>query len=121
MKISLIPWWVKALVLAAILAAASYFWYDKGYDARDLEIKTEQLIEIEELQAQKAAKEGELRDVSAALQESLANVRVEIVYIDKVVTKEIEKPVYSQCIVPESGVSLLRENAQKLNSTRKQP
>jgi hypothetical protein len=114
----IIPFWAKALALALVIGGFSWFWYDKGYDARDLEVKTEQLATIEELTKQKQAKEAELRDVSQKLQDALRDVRVEVVYVDRVTRREIEKPVYSQCVVPESGGILINQNAERFNQLR---
>lgn len=114
----IIPFWAKALVLVLLIGGLSWFWYDKGYDARDLEVKTEQLATIEELTKQKQAKEAELRETSQKLQDALRDVRVEVVYVDRVTRREIEKPVYSQCIVPESGGILINQNAERFNNLR---
>ena len=118
MNISLIPPWVKILVVVLLIGGFSWFWYDKGYDARDLEVKTEQLASIEQLAKDKAQKEQELRDTSQKLQEALTDVKVKVVYVDRVTRTEVEKPVYSQCIVPESGGVLINQNAETFNSLR---
>lgn len=118
MNISVIPPWVKYLAVALLIAGFSWFWYDKGYDARDLEVKTEQLASIEQLAKDKAEKEKELRDTSQKLQDALADVKVKVVYVDRVTRTEVEKPVYSQCIVPESGGVLINQNADTFNSLR---
>lgn len=114
----IIPFWAKALVLVLLLGGMSWFWYDKGYDARDLEVKTEQLATIEDLTKQRQAKEAELRDTSQKLQDALTNVKVQVVYVDRVTRTEIEKPIYSQCIVPESGGILINQNAESFNNLR---
>lgn len=118
MNISLIPPWVKILAVVLLIGGFSWFWYDKGYDARDLEVKTEQLASIEQLAKDKAQKEQELRDTSQKLQEALTDVKVKVVYVDRVTRTEVEKPVYSQCIVPESGGVLINQNAETFNSLR---
>lgn len=118
MTFDLIPWWVKALALALILGGVSWFWYNKGYDAKDLEDKTEQLLTIEQMAKDKEEKAAELRSVSEKLQAALTDVKVEVVYVDRVTRTEIEKPVYSQCIVPESGGVLINSNAETFNNLR---
>lgn len=114
----IIPFWVKILAVAALVAGWSAFCYDLGYDKRDLEVKTDYINKIEDAQKIERALREELAGVSERLQSALADVKTEIVYVDKITTREIEKPVYSQCIIPESGVIIMRDNAQRLNSLR---
>lgn len=121
MNISLIPWWVKALVVAAVIAAYSFFWYDIGYDQKDLEVKTAQLEFIKESQKREDELREKLATTSENLQAALQEVRVEVVYVDKITRTEIEKPVYQACIVPESGVIIMNRNAQTLNDLRSKP
>lgn len=118
MNISLIPPWVKYLAVAVLIAGFSWFWYDKGYDARDLEVKTEQLASIEQLAKDKEKVEADLRNTSQKLQDALTDVKVKVVYVDRVTRTEVEKPVYSQCVVPESGGILINQNADTFNSLR---
>jgi len=115
----IIPAWVKYLVLAAIVAAYSFFWYNQGYKNRDRQalqeqVKAQQLAEKKRQETQKR-----LDDVSNRLQKALENVRVETHYIDRVITKEIEKPVYKNCVVPDTGSAVLNDNAERLNRLRK--
>lgn len=114
----IIPFWVKALALTALLAFASYQVYNLGYDARDLEIKTEQLAVIEEAAKREREVRAELREVSGKLQDALRDVRVEVVYVDRVTRKEIEKPIYEACELPDTGRLLLRETAARYNQLR---
>jgi len=118
MNIQLIPIWVKALVLIGLLGVVFYKVYDLGYDARDLEIKTEQLQLLEDSRVREAALRAELAMTSMNLQEALQRVRVEVVYVDRVTRREIEKPIYSECLVPQSGVQLINENANRFNALR---
>lgn len=118
MNISIIPLWVKILIPLLIIGAWSYFCYDLGYDKKDLEHKTAILKEKDDQKKREDALRKELSETSEKLQNALSNIKTETVYVDRVVTKEIEKPVYGQCIVPDTGVELMRENADRLNNLR---
>ena len=118
MNISLIPWWVKALIFAAILGSISWFWYARGYNDCDLKVKTHQLASIEQAAHDRQDLEAKLRDTSSKLQDALTDVKVKVVYVDRVTRTEVEKPIYTQCIVPESGGMLINQNAATFNSLR---
>lgn len=116
--VPIIPFWVKALVLVALLAGFGWLAMDYGYDRRDLEVKTEQLLAIEAAATREAEVRTELSGVSQQLQDALRDVKVEVVYVDRITRKEIEKPVYEACELPETGRLLLRETATRLNDIR---
>lgn len=114
----IIPIWLKALLVLAVIAGWSAYCYDLGYDKKDLEVKTEYIAKMEEAQKIERELREDLAKTSERLQKALGQVRIETVYVDRITTREIEKPIYSQCIVPESGVVIIRDNAERLNSLR---
>lgn len=118
MNIQLIPIWVKLLVVLALAGGLVFTGYNLGYDSRDLEVKTEQLAAIEDAAVREDSLRAQLSIVSMNLQEALQQVRVEVVYVDRVTRQEIQKPIYNQCLVPQSGTQLMVENATRLNNLR---
>lgn len=115
----LIPTWIKVAVILAVLAGYSWWWYDLGYDKRDHQALQEQVEATEKAAKDRQDIQDRLNDVSSKLQDALANVRVETKYIDRIITKEIEKPIYTQCVVPDTGKVILNDNADRLNRLRK--
>lgn len=118
MNISLIPWWVKALVLAAIIGGifgAGYKTATKVYQARADAALVQQLETEKKLVAETIARN---QVVSEKLQTALGNVEVVDHYIIRRVTKEVEKPVYKECIVPSTGVDVINQAAVDFNKLR---
>jgi hypothetical protein len=125
-----IPTWVKvvgfSLILAAIIGGSAHLGYNYGYDKRDVAAKADVIAQQQadlkaqqQLMADKKALQDkydglsqELLDTQQKLQQAKSDVQVKIV-------KEIHSnPVYQSCVVPPSGVQLLRDQAKQLNSIR---
>lgn len=56
--------------------------------------------------------------ISKALEEEIKKQKIITKRVIEYVTKEIEKPVYRECVIPPSGVSTLNRTARDYNATR---
>jgi hypothetical protein len=119
MQISLIPLWVKILVVVLVIGSYTGGVYMKGRWDMEAKYNKEKLASIEDAAKRERELRGQLATTSEQLQAALRDVRVEVVYVDRVTRREIEKPIYSQCIVPQSGGQLMHDNAVRLNELRK--
>jgi hypothetical protein len=52
------------------------------------------------------------------LQTKLDNIEPEVKIVTKIVEKEIEKTVYSDCTIPASGVHVIKDVATRYNAKR---
>lgn len=133
----------KAIAAALVAAFIFYCGYAvKGYqceadissmkekhnkDINELEHKHEEFVKQKEKEQQEAREQLEdlinkerkaKQEISKKLEAELRNIKV----IDRVVTytieKEIEKPIYSQCSVPATGVRSINDAADKYNKSR---
>lgn len=108
--------------LAAVLAAG--FWsgynYRDGEAAEDERDALKQSLDVISLQIQQNnILQTDFTQVSKEYQE-LLNKRLEpeVRYVTNTVVREIEKPVYSECVVPDSGVRIFNETVERYNQAR---
>jgi hypothetical protein len=121
LNVSILPIWAKILIIAALFGIifgsgcyAGGKWVRADWDAE----------KVATLQAEaKLAKETQERydDVSSKLQAALQSTTTTERVIDRGVIREVQKPVYTACIVPETGVILLNDATKKLNAERVGP
>ncbi len=117
-KFDVIPLWVKIAVIVALLAGSWGHGFYRGgkdkqadWDAEKVDLLTKHAARVKELTDKNLAVSGELQD-------ALKNVRIEYVTVRDTVTTEVEKPVYKECKVPETGTQVLQNNARRLNDLR---
>lgn len=120
-----LPQIIGVVVLGIILYVAYNFVYNIGYTKASLETKQCELDhanEVARVTSENSAKLIEISNKYSAssddLFNSLKDLKVKEKVIKDVVIKEIEKPVYNLCVIPDSGMHTLRETADTLNSTR---
>jgi hypothetical protein len=122
---SIIPNWVIVVITVLVFGIVFVVGRTTGINSAELKYSKKTITSLEdaalrerELRATLETERGRLRIVSGKLQDALNGK--EVVYVDVIhnITKEIEKPVYSQCFVPASGLQLAGENAARLNATR---
>lgn len=102
--------------MLTVLAVVGSFWAGKSYESNICEVeKTEIVQQFTQLIQEEVDRRYE---VSKEYEERIRQLRENVRTITEVVEVEVEKPVYRECKVPESGVKLLNENIEKLNSTR---
>jgi hypothetical protein len=58
-------------------------------------------------------------EISTRFETKLDNIKIVNTTITKNITKELAKPVYTDCKVPDTGVQLINDNAKSLNDVRK--
>lgn len=115
---SVIPMWAKALILAAIIGGFYWVAYSNG-KADCIAAQTEsQLEQMKESRDYERGLMSDLRDTSQKLQDAILNVKTVVEFRDRVVTREVEKPIYQSCVVPESGVEIINDSVDQLNALR---
>lgn len=115
----IIPTWAKVLILAALIGGIYYSGYNEGKNDCLAKQTSSELNTLKESVAYERGLEAHLRETSTKLQDALVNVREVVQWRERVVTKEVGKPVYGSCSVPESGVAILNANADEYNNLRK--
>lgn len=108
------PIWIIAMVAAIALATGA----TTGYKYATYRCEAEK---AEALKAAMDAKDEAIRlfqDTSVEYEAKLATANKQRKVITKLVEKEIEKPVYRECVFPASGMQLINDTATTLNTTR---
>lgn len=104
---------IPIIVILGVVLGFSY-----GYKYRGLLAADEQ----RQLQLEYARYiNNELRknnELSQKLEDALKNQKETTKVVTKYVTKEIEKPVYRECVVPDSGVRTIQESVDGFNRSR---
>lgn len=125
-----IPLWAKMLLMAGLLAVGVGVGYHYGFQSSQVHAQKQT---IEQLQKEQVANQqlqdkldklrADQQSTSAKLQDALSKLNnpqsPEVKYVYRTITKEIEKPVYQQCVVPASGMHAINANATELNKLRK--
>jgi hypothetical protein len=106
--------YITAASVAIAFMAGSYF----GYDYADSKCEADKRQALQSAVEQRDQQQDKYNRMAGWYEKRLANVRKQERVVTKVVEKEIEKPVYSQCIIPDSGVQLLNDSASSFNSSR---
>jgi len=121
MNINIIPFWAKALILIAILGGIFGSGYYVGSYVCDNDHTKEQLASLNAAVEREHALEEDLRGVSARLQAALRDVQTLSASRSPVIMREVERPVYRSCSVPQSGVEVLNDNSSQYNNLRRKP
>lgn len=108
------------ILLTAIAVSATL--YFKGYnDAKksDELAYNKELLQIKDDQLKKIAELNTKYDTAASTFETSLSTQKTITKVfHETAIKEIEKPVYSMCLITDDGVRALNEAARQLNATR---
>lgn len=111
--LTLAKYWKPLIAVVAVVLA---FWAGKSYESSICEVeKTEIVQQFTQLIQEEVDRRYE---VSKQYEDRIQQLRDNVRTITEVVEVEVEKPVYRECKVPDSGIKLLNENIEKLNSTR---
>ena len=102
---------IGALVLIAIafIAGVRYNEADHVREKADLALQAQKQLQAEIDRKHQLALEYEKK-----LQDMAGKVRT----IVKTVEKEVEKPIYKECVLPVTGVAAINNAAKTLNETR---
>jgi hypothetical protein len=57
-------------------------------------------------------------DISQKFEDKLDNLKIVNTTINKTVTQELQKQIYTDCKLPATGVALINSNADQLNAVR---
>lgn len=110
---------IVALVLVGGLLTKTYYsGYTAGKEACELKHQKEYEKLKEDYEKQLDAERKKNEDLATKLDNKLVEVKTITKVITRNVLKEIEKPVYHDCIVPDSGLRIRNEAAAKYNSSR---
>lgn len=106
-------YWKPLIVVLGITAA---FFAGKAYESNACEVeKTEIVQQFTQLIQEEVDRRYQ---ISQVYEQRMQELRDTTRTITEVVEVEVEKPVYQECKVPDSGIKLLNENINKLNSAR---
>jgi hypothetical protein len=106
-----------AVVSIALISAigGSYFYgrHEQSQSDALLAVKQQQVMQ------QKIDTETDRRNqISQAFEDKLDNLKIVNTTINKTVTQELQKQIYTDCKLPSTGVALINSNADQLNAVR---
>lgn len=102
-------------IIALAAAGASFYAGFKYSAALEAAAKAQLIIDNQELLATEASRRHEISmEYEKKLQAAKEKARV----VYRTIEKEVEKPVYKECIVPTTGVKILTDKAEELNRAR---
>ena len=104
-----------SLYVAAVLMLASF---GAGWQIQAWRWKAAESAQIEQANQALVAEQKRSAEASKAYQEQLAKVRTKTRVIVNEVNREIEKPVYRDCVIPDNGRMLLDSAIDTANSPR---
>lgn len=103
-----------SLYVAAVLMLASF---GAGWQVQAWRWKAAESAQIEQANAALVAEQKRSAEASRGYQEQLAKVKAKTRVIVNEVNREIEKPVYRDCVIPADGMRLL-DQAIEANTPR---
>lgn len=120
--LSLVSGWKLYLGIAAITAVALGLVINKAYNAGEDKANAEwlekEIKRTKQHEEQIKKQQEELAKLNANLETALKNTKTIVREVEKKVTVEVEKPIYINCKMPESGTEIANEMVKKLNSQR---
>ena len=103
---------VVAIVIAFVIAFVGGYKYNQAEELKNQ-------AELRESYDKMMAEERERRDqISKEYEAKLAAARGKTRVVTRTITKEVEKPIYKECKLPETGVKVLQEAAKVHNESR---
>lgn len=126
LKLQLAPYliWIKIALLTIMLGTAfagGYKLRDMHQDSIDLEATKTLIEERDAAIAERDRVQGEVATQAAALEEALEGNDEEVRYVTRTITVEVEKPVYRDAVVPDTGLLALQQARECLNEQRSNP
>jgi hypothetical protein len=112
--LTLVKYWKPIAVGIAIIGV---FFAGIRYESAKCEIERLELIAEYTLMIQEEV--DRRQQISEVYEQQMAELRSQQREIIRAVEVEIEKPIYNECRVPESGIKLLNDTVNKLNNLRK--
>lgn len=102
-------------IIAIAAAGASFYAGFKYSAALESAAKAQLIIDNQELLATEASRRHE---ISMEYEKKLQAAKEKSRVVYRTIEKEIEKPVYKECVVPTTGVKILTDKAEELNRAR---
>lgn len=120
--LTLVSGWKLYIGIAAITAVALGLVINKAYNAGEDKANAEwlekEIKRTKQHEEQIKKQQEELAKLNANLETALKNTKTIVREVEKKVTVEVEKPIYINCKMPESGTEIANEMVKKLNSQR---
>lgn len=120
--LSLVSGWKLYLGIAAITAVALGLIVNKAYNAGEDKANAEwlekELKRTKQHEEQVRRQQEELAKLNANLEAALKNTKTIIREVEKKVEVEVDKPIYINCKMPETGTEIANELVRKLNKER---
>lgn len=120
--LSLVSGWKLYIGIAAVSAVAFGLVINKAYNAGEDKANAEWLqkeLKRSQLHAEQLKKQQEeIAKLNANLELALKNTKTIVKETEKKVEVEVEKKVYVDCKVPETGTEIANELVKRLNGTR---
>ena len=116
-QLFLLKWWKEILVSLIIVAGIAYIskrLYDVGYEAATVKCE----MSRKELRDAIAAEVARREKVEKEYDEVVNKTKEKVKVVTRTITKEVEKPIYKECKLPETGTAALRDVVKELNSVR---
>ncbi|MBT9159058.1 MAG: hypothetical protein DDT26_00307 [Dehalococcoidia bacterium] len=114
---------IAVLLLIAALFFGGFYYGQRFADGEHAKARHAELVEKQKaLDAEIVRRnelQAELNTLSQTFETFKQTIKPEVVYVTRRVIEEIEKPVYTQCVVPPSGVLLHNETVDRLNAARR--
>lgn len=121
--LTLVSGWKLYLGIAAITSVALGLIVNKAYNAGEDRANAKWLekeLKRSQLHAEQIKRQQEeLAKLNVNLETALKNTKTIIKEVEKKVTVEVEKPIYINCKMPETGTDIANEMVKKLNEQRK--
>ncbi len=115
--------WVRiglgAIVFISIFGMGTWSGYKLGnnkYESLKLEVAQQEVARVTEYNRLIAEQSARTAEVESAYQEEIARLKTRVRTITKEVVREVEKPVYRECVLPESGRMLLDDAVRAANA-----
>ena len=102
-------------IIAIAAAGASFYAGFKYSAALESAAKAQLIIDNQELLATEASRRHE---ISMEYEKKLQAAKEKSRVVYRTIEKEIEKPVYKECVVPTTGVKILTDKDEELNRAR---
>lgn len=113
---------ILALTIFSLLGTGFWIgskWTSRSFEAYKTQVAQEKLAQqtallraIEEANARTAV-------VESAAQEAIARLKTRVRTITREVVREVEKPVYLECVIPDTGRVLLDDAVREANTAVK--
>lgn len=109
---------IKAFIISGVLIAATVGSYFYGRHEQSV---SDQLLAAKDqavMQVKINAETDRRNQISQIFEDKLDNLKIVNTTINKTVTQELQKQIYTDCKLPATGVALINSNADQLNALR---